>query len=225
MNKFKNIILLIVLDLMFFYTSLNMQDNKYSLIVTSACIVIMVALTKKVVEILSDKFNTYYKESKTEINVIKEKSEENHRLVIEKINNLRLENETVINNLSNSNQVLSEKLSTLIEAEKNLMNELKEHNFNVSKMLLNHLIKLNKEISTYQDRNVENIKEIKDVLLEFSSNTSSNISNMNSTLNNTIDSCLNGIKEELTNNNSKLYSNIETSINKVNEATIELKNK
>lgn len=183
MNRLKNIILLIVLDIMIFYVSLSIQYNKYNLIVTGISIVFMLILSKRLIEILSYKFNLYYNETKNSINIIKCKSEENHKLVIEKIDYLRLENENVIKDIIYNNKILSEKLSILIKAEDNLLYELKEHNSNSIKILLDYLKNLNKEITIYQQVNSENIKEVQSILLQVSKDTSSNISTSRSILN------------------------------------------
>ncbi|MDB8562369.1 hypothetical protein PNU51_13840 [Turicibacter sanguinis] len=228
MNKLKSIILLIVLDLMIFYTSLNIQYNNYNLIVTGICIVIMLILSKKLINILSDKFNLYYNENKTNLNIIKEQHEENHKLVIEKINGLRLENENVIKDIIYTHKILSGKLYTLIEAENNLLSELKEHNLNSSKMLLDYLNNLNKEIVMYQQVNIENIKEVQSTLLELSKDTSSNISNIKLILNEFIsntntnlneiailfDDTIKAIEKSIVEQNDKNHSLLNRSLDK-----------
>ena len=186
MNKLKNIILFIILDLLIFYTLLYIKYNKYTLITIGTCIFVMIILSKKLVEILSNKFKLYYNETKTSINIIRDRNEENHKLVINKINDIRLENENVIKDIIYNDKIFSEKLSTLIETENNLLYELKDHNLNLNKILLdylNNLNNLNKEILMYQQVNVENIKEVQGTLLELSKETSSNISDMKLILN------------------------------------------
>lgn len=215
MNKLKNTVLVTILDLMVFLASFNIQEKQYSLIISGVCILIMLILSKMILDIVIKLIQEKYKSIDDMFIELKNNDKENINLVIDKINEVHLQNEKLLQKLSKINKDMSDNLLSSIDINKTLVNDLNNHNVEINKILENNSANMSNEVLKCQNQNLEIIKNIKKLFIEYNEKLLSNIESMNMSLANNINIGINNIIEELSKNDKKLSDDLSNSIQKI----------
>lgn len=215
MNKLKNTVLVTILDLMVFLASFNIQEKQYSLIVSGVCILIMLILSKIILDIVIESLQEKYKSIDDMFIELKNNSEKNSNLVIDKINEVHLQNEKLLEKLSKTNKDMSDNLLSSIDINNTLVNDLNNYNLEINKILESNITNMSNEVLKCQNQNVEIIKNIEKLFIEYNEKLLSNIESMNISLENNINIGTNNIIEELSKNDKKLSDDLSNSIQKI----------
>lgn len=215
MSKLKNTILVTILDWMIFLASFNIQEKKYSFIIAVVCIVIMMVLSKIILDIIIESIEKRHNLIDSMFVELKNNSDQNGNLVIDKINEVNMQNEKLLKELSETNKDMSDNLLSSIKLNKELISNLKNYNLEINKILENNISSMSDEILKYQNQNVEIVKNIEILLTQYNEKLLDNIKSMNTSLENNINTGTNNIIDELLNNNKKLSEDITNSIQKV----------
>ena len=215
MSKLKNILLVTILDWMIFLASFNIQEKKYSFIIAVVCIVIMMVLSKKILDIIIESIEKRHSSIDRMFIELKNNCDQNGNLVIDKINEVHVQNEKLLKELSETNKGMSDNLFSLIGLNKELITNLNNYNLEINEILKNNISSMSDEILKYQNQNVEIVKNIEVLLTKYNEKLLNNIESMNISLENNINTGTNNIIDELLNNNKKLSEDMINSIQKV----------